>query len=115
MRTLSARCATMKNRLVPAVVLFALAAVAADEPPADLKLLEGTWDVVGYQADGRTFDDSFRERGMKITFKGNTVVVQANDVKDEGTFTVSTIERKKADGKTQKVKTLDTTRKDPAG
>jgi uncharacterized protein (TIGR03067 family) len=61
---------------------------AADEKKADKDKLEGTWELVSYEVNGKV-TPAPEGKGMTLTFKDGKVTKKAKDEKDEeGTYKI---------------------------
>jgi uncharacterized protein (TIGR03067 family) len=106
-QTRSAENQTMKRRLVLAALVVIGAVMAADDmPPDDVQKIVGTWNLTGFEIDGKSIGDSVRAVGMKVTFnKDQTVTFTGKGAPDkDGPLTGNF----KLDGKSNP-KTIDTT------
>ena len=91
----------MKARLLLVVPLCVLMVRAADDPPPvnDLKAIQGTWNLIGLEVNGKPLGDSVRGVGLKLMFKDDKVAFQGKSADKaaplEGVFKIDPTKKPK--------------------
>ena len=85
------------------LLLLVCFVIAADEEP-DNMAIQGSWNVVSFDQNGKSLGDSVKAAGLKIIFKDKNVSYQVKgaDAPESGTFVLDPTKNPKAIDTTDK-------------